>query len=29
MYFVPTVAVRNFEVLRAEDESPEGCGTEE
>jgi hypothetical protein len=26
MYFVPTVAVRNFEVLRAEDESPEGCG---
>jgi hypothetical protein len=26
MYFVPTVAVRTFEVLRAEDESPEGCG---
>jgi hypothetical protein len=26
MYFIPTVTSRNFEFLRAEDESPEGCG---
>lgn len=25
MFFVPTVVARNFEVLKAEDESPEGC----
>lgn len=25
MFFVPSVAARNFEVLKAEDESPEGC----
>jgi hypothetical protein len=27
-YFVPTEQARDFEVLRAEDESPEGCGGE-